>query len=284
MKMYSIGIDIGASHSSCGLYNKNTNKLELKKYILNNIDESLDFDTSTMNFINTIKKLLNSFIKNNKINIKDVSSIGIGCPGGVDKEKGIFFGSKIMRLNEINWKLELKEYNLNVFIENDCNCAAICENHINKHNRFIMFSIGTDVGISFLENGKCMDEIVWDSIKINKIDNTNKRYIRSFHNLAEQYNEIKKSRYKRGEFFKFVKQGEKLALNVLKSYVDSFIEGVKRIQSKYDVKQIVIGGGISEYAEFFLENMKRGLPDCDIKITKHKNDSGIIGAALLEKA
>lgn len=281
--MYSIGIDIGASHISCGLYNKNTNKLEHKKYILNNVDELLDFDTSTRNFINRIKKLLNSFIRYNKIDIKDISSIGIGCPGGVDKENGIFFGSEIMRLNKINWKLELKEYNFNIYIENDCNCAAICESYIKKYNRFIMFSIGTGIGISFVENGRCVDEFVGDIIRINNKDGPDKRYIRSFYNLSEKYNGMKKTRYKRWEFFRFVGQGEKLALEVLKSYVNSFIEGVNRINQKYSVKQIIIGGGMSEYAKFFLEDMRRGLPDCDIRIAEHKNDSGIIGAALLEK-
>ena len=51
--MKSIGVDIGASHISCGLFNHDLNKLECKLYYLNKMDTTIDIDIST--------RILNTF-------------------------------------------------------------------------------------------------------------------------------------------------------------------------------------------------------------------------------
>ena len=39
---------------------------------------------------------------------------------------------------------------------------------------------------------------------------------------------------------------------------------------------------MSEYGDFFIKDIQNKLPDIIIKVAKYKNDSGIIGGALLE--
>lgn len=51
----------------------------------------------------------------------------------------------------------------------------------------------------------------------------------------------------------------------------------------YKIKDIVIGGGISEHSKYFVDDIKNRLQNINIHIAKYCNDSGIIGAALLEK-
>lgn len=39
---------------------------------------------------------------------------------------------------------------------------------------------------------------------------------------------------------------------------------------------------MSEYDNYFFDKIKENLPSIDIRIAKYKNDSGIIGATMLE--
>lgn len=283
MKNYSIGVDIGASHVSCGLYNKATKDLECKKYILNKMDKKIDLDVSTKKFVNIIKDLLDSLIKENNIDINEVSSIGLGCPGGIDKNEAIFLGSSSLNVTKINWRKELEKYNVKIFAENDCTCAGICESYINKINEFIMFTLGSGLGISYMSDYKCIHEIGWDIAKMNhRIGEKYDKYIYSFNSLSKRYNEAVGKKYQRCEIFKCIERGNELALNILKDYTENFIQGIIKIDRKYKIKKYIIGGGMSEYSEFFMPSIKNRLPDVDIRIAKHRNDSGIIGGAILE--
>lgn len=281
--MKSIGVDIGASHISCGLYNSNIKKLENKIYFPNKMDKTVDVDISTKYFINLIINLIDRLIKENNINMDEVSSIGLGCPGGVDKQNGIFLGSTSLNVDEIDFRKELKKYNVKIFVENDCTCAGICESYLNNLNNFIMFTLGSGLGISYMQNYECIDEIVWNIFKINKkMGSNHDKYINSFHNLSKRYNESKNKNYTRNEIFKCIEKGDIVAKNILKDYVKNFIDGVNKIEQYYKVKDFFIGGGMSEYSEYFIEDIRNGLPKLNIHIAKYRNDSGIIGGALLE--
>ena len=282
--MKSIGVDIGASHISCGLFNHDLNKLECKLYYLNKMDTTIDIDISTEYFINLIINLIDKMIQENKIDITQVSSIGLGCPGGVDKKNGIFLGSSSLNVHNINFKKELKKYNVPVFIENDCTCAGICESYINNITNFIMFTLGSGLGISYMYNYNCIDEIVWDISKINKkVGINHDSYIKSFNSLSKKYNIAKNHTFSRGKIFDCLAVGDRDAQIILKDYISNFIDGIKNIQKYYNITTFSIGGGMSEYSRYFIKEIQYGLPNVNILIAKFKNDSGIIGGALLEK-
>lgn len=282
--MKSIGIDIGGSHISCGIFNYNSNKLEHKFYFPSEINYSLDINISTKHFVRTIINLIDEFVTKNKINISSITSIGLGCPGGIDKEKGIFYGSPLLHIKEINLKKELEKYNIPIFVENDCTCAGICESYINNINNFIMLTIGSNLGISYMHNYTCIDKIVWDIFKINKnSENTDDNmYIKSLHSLSQKYNKIKQQNLPRTEIFNSLKLGDYYAKIIMQNYINDFIIGIKKITAKYNIKTISIGGGISEYSEYFISKLQTELSDLNILVAKFKNDSGIVGSALLQ--
>lgn len=282
--MSSIGVDIGASHISCGLYNIEDDKLENKIYLLNKMDKNIDINISTKHFIHIIIDLIDRLIKDNNINIDNVTSVGIGCPGGLDRDNGIFLGSSSLNVKEINWRKELKKYNTQIFVENDCTCAGICESYINHIDNFLMFTLGSGLGMAYMKNYKCIDQIIWDISELNKkVGDKHDRYIRSFESLSEKYNEYKQGKYERGEIFKCLKKGDIEAKLILEDYINNFIEGIIGISKNYNIKDFSIGGGMSEYSEFYIGKIREKLPNLNIHIAKYKNDSGIIGAALLEK-
>ena len=103
--MYKLGIDIGASHIGLGLYDTTKKKLTKKKYIPykapSKIFNKIFKGIITKNYVNYLIKKIDSFLNDTK-----VEYIGIGCPGGVDPEQGIFYGSKELVVGKINFKKE----------------------------------------------------------------------------------------------------------------------------------------------------------------------------------
>ncbi len=280
--MSSIGVDIGVSHVSCGLYNSESNQLECKIYFPNTMNENVDIDVSTQFFIKIVINLIDRLIRENNLCMDEITSIGIGCPGGVDKNRGIFFGSSSLNVKEINWREELRKYNKEILVENDCTCAGICEGYVNHMNHFLMFTLGSNVGIAYMYNHKCIDQNVWDIRELNK-KNKNDRYIKSFESLSQKYNEYKHKKYERKEIFYGIEKGDIEAKKILRNYINDLIEGIMRISENYDIKDFSIGGGIAEYSNYFIDQIRESLPNLNIHIAQYKNDAGIIGAALLEK-
>lgn len=284
IKISSIGIDIGASHIACGLYDSDYDKLECKMYLSNKIDKNIDINISTNFFIKIVINLIDRFIKENNIYLDKVTSIGLACPGGIDKNNVIFFGSSNLNVKEIDWRKELKKYDTEIFVENDCTCAGICDSYFNNINNFLMFTLGSDLGIAYMHNYKCINQNTWNIIELNKkVGNTQDKYIKSFEDLSKKYNESKKRKYERGEIFKNIEEGDAVARKILKDYIQDFIEGISRISENYNIKNFSIGGGMSDYSKYFIDEIRKNLPNLNINIAKYKNDSGIIGAALLEK-
>ena len=191
--MYKLGIDIGESHIGLGLYDATKKRLTKKKYIPykapSKIFNKVFRQVITKKYIKFLIKKIDSFLGDTK-----VEYIGIGCPGGVDVEKAIFYGSKKIVVGKIDFKKALDKYNADVYVDNDCNCAAVGEAMNNDYDKFFMITIGTNVGFSLVRKTRkkillAKDETIWKIIELNKIPNTNHdKYIKSFKKLSEIYN------------------------------------------------------------------------------------------------
>ena len=147
-----------------------------------------------------------------------------------------------------------------------------------------MFTLGSNLGISYIHNYTCINEIVWNIFKINKkCKNTDNTYIKSLHSLSQKYNKTKNQNLPRTEIFNSLKFGDTDAEIIMQDYINNFIIGIRKITEQYNIKTISIGGGISEYSEYFLPPIQSKLPNLNILNAKFKNDSGIVGSALLQK-
>lgn len=276
-----LGIDIGASHIGLGLVD-NKNNLIKKKYIaykrpLKIFNKILN-KYFTKKYLKNLIKNIDLFIANEKINY-----IGIGCPGGVDTSNQIFYGSEALVVGPINFKEALKKYNCDIFIDNDCNCAAVGEALNNNYKDFLMITIGTGVGFSLIKkiNNKIYlskDEEIWKILKINKIPNTkHDKYISSFKKLSKNYNQKIRKKLERNAVFQDIENSQDLINN----YIDNFTKGINLINKEIPIKNICIGGSFSLYQEHYLNKLKDNLKEYHIFIAKNNNDSGIIGATFL---
>lgn len=279
--MYKLGIDIGASHIGLGLYDKSKKKLIKKKYIpykpYSKIYNKVFTQFITKKYTDLLIRKIDSFLGDNKIDY-----IGIGCPGKVDPEKGLFYGAKELVVGKINFKKVFAKYNCPVHVENDSNCAAVGEALNNDYNKFFMITIGTGLGLSLVRKTRkkillASDETIDKIVKLNKKENLNENYIRSFKELSETYNKRQKKILPRDAIFEDLRHNK----DILENYLSDFVEGIKRINKEVKIKHICIGGGLSLHKRHFYRRLHEDLSKHEIFIAKNFNDSGIIGAVHL---
>ena len=280
--MYKLGIDIGASHIGLGLFEEE--KLIKKEYIPYKrplkIFNKIFLKQFTKRYIRSIINSIDHFIEKTKIDY-----IGIGCPGGVDQNNAIFYGSKALVTGQINFKKELKKYNAKIYVDNDCNCAAIAEAVKNSLDEFLMITIGTGVGFSLVKKEKnkiliSKDERIWQILELNKVPNTkHEKYISSFKKLSKKYNELQNKNFERNAIFDNFNTEESRQL--IDEYIENFVIGISIINEKQPIKNICIGGSFSLYHQHYLKQMQAKLKSHNIIIAQNNNDSGIIGATYL---
>jgi glucokinase len=148
-KKYAVGVDLGGTSTKVGIVDKN-GKIHKKTEVDTLANGGPDI------IIHQIEKGIDFIIKGFE---KDIAGIGIGSPGVVIKKKGTVENPP----NFSNWKkvhlgrIIEKKYNINTFVENDANAAAIGELIFGAGvgmKNFIMITLGTGVGGGIIINRK----------------------------------------------------------------------------------------------------------------------------------
>ena len=89
--------------------------------------------------------------------------------------------------------------------------------------------------------------------------------------------------------FLSAKSGDEYGKEVVRQYIQYVSEGIMNIINIFQPQTIVLGGGISNEGDYFLNPIREyikkysaagDLPQTDIRIATLFNDAGIIGAAL----
>ncbi|MEJ5304697.1 MAG: ROK family protein [Ignavibacteria bacterium] len=310
-KKFIIGIDVGGTSIKFGLVEKNIIRKEfsLPTYAFENPQKVLG------QIELGLKQLLN------KISNEDIEGIGIGFPGKVNAEKGIVTSAP----NFNNWKniqvrKKLLKFGFPVFIDNDANCAALGELYYGrgrKLNNFIMVTLGTGVGGGIIINKKLFHG---DSGGAGEIGHITIDYSGPFckcgkRGCVEAYagNSYIKQRtiqklheYPESLILKLVdhnldniepkiineaaQKGDELAIKILKETGFYIGIGLANIANTLDIKNFVIGGGISNAGPILLKSIENsikehGIRDIvkDVKVysAQLKNKAGILGAASL---
>ena len=204
----------------------------------------------------------------------NLDCIGISTAGVVDSEKGeiIFAGPTIPGYIGTNFKKEIKDrFNLDCFVENDVNSAAIGEYFYGsyKGNVFCL-TIGTGVGGAFIQEGKL------------------------YKGATQKAGEISKKLGKKVDglyIFENAKKGNKLCKEAIDELIDNLSEGILNIIYILNPNTLIIGGGITAQREY-LENrikdsIKNKLIDSsfepDIQLAKLENGAGIYGIYYIVK-
>jgi glucokinase len=137
---YSIGVDLGGTTVKFGLVNQNG---EIVKRIAKPTNAARGPDAVLNQIVKGLNEILNTEVK--------VKGIGIGAPGIVHPKKGTVENPP----NLPGWKkvtmgkFLAKTFEMDVYVENDANAAAIGEMIYGagkEHESFLMITLGTGVG------------------------------------------------------------------------------------------------------------------------------------------
>ncbi len=309
-----IGIDLGGTNIAAGIVDENGNII-CKGSVPTLRERGNDAIVADM------AKLAISLVKDAGLEISDIKSVGIGCPGTIDNDNGVVVFSNNIVMEKYPLVAKFREHlDLPVNIENDANAAAYGEYIFTARDKksFVLITLGTGVGGGIIIDGKlwrgfnCAGaELGHSTIIMNGkpctcgkkgcfevyasvtglIDQTQEAMAKDpdtlMHKLAAE-----KGKVNGRTSFDAARAGDKTAIEVRDQYIRYVAEGVGNIINMLQPEVFVIGGGISREGDTLLEPLKeivyatdynKFMPKTEIRIAKLFGDAGIVGAALAAK-
>jgi predicted NBD/HSP70 family sugar kinase len=284
------------------------------RIILTNLDSEIKFDDSFQvkdfknieDIINKIHEIINNVLSDAKISPRDILGIGFSLPGTVNEESLILELAPNIGLKNIDFNRFSQLLKFPIYIENEANCAAFGELNLGiakKMRNLVYISINEGIGAGvviqdhlYKGKNKRAGELGHMTIVPNgKSCNCGRKgcleQYASKKSLIEDYNfKSLKPIDTLKEFFSRVGQKENLAILELQKCISFLAIGIQNIVLVLDPHYVVLGGEVSDFSEYYLEDLKEKVfaPNSfydsnDLKIftSKLKKDASILGAALL---
>ena len=311
-KKYAVGVDLGGTSIKVGIVDKE-----------GKIQKKVSVDTLARGgpdiIIHQIEKGIDLVINDCK---KEIAGIGIGSPGVVLKKKGTVENPP----NLSNWKkvhlgkIIEKKYNINTYVENDANAAAIGELIFGAGvgiMNFIMITLGTGVGggiiinrkiyrgetgaagelghITIYANGNpcncggfgCVETYVGSNYLIERVSKELENHPESkiFEILDKNLEQLSPKIINEAAL-----SGDDFAKNVILDFSRHLGYALTSAVNILDIGTIIIGGGVAGFGKILFDEVEKTVKDRvltshkeNIKIlpAKLKNEAGIKGASAL---
>jgi len=298
-----IGIDIGGSHIGIGLINSNGTIVAKEEKDLINIEKNKEYG---IQLVNNIIELITKILDDKKIDIKQVSLIGIAIPGTVSDTHIIKADN--LHIKNFNIVSEINKYfNIPISLRNDAKCAAIAEKEyggLKKYNDALFLTIGTGIGGAVFLGGKLLRPKKYEGFEIGhmviKKDGIKCNCGRC--GCFEKYASMRAFKEKvikelnigelTGEQIKEIlqkEQGSPEVQKILNEYIEDLSIGLANLINIFEPETISIGGSFVYFKDILLERLIKKLSEKGILfnnqipkiiVAKLKNDAGIIGAAI----
>lgn len=300
-----IGVDIGGSHIAVGLINDKYELITKKDISI----KELSYDISIKEKIEkTIVEFIKEILIENDLNENNIQVIGIGSPGTV--KDGIIYNAVNLGIDCFDIKKVISNhFTADIYVQNDCKCSGIGEKetgNLKQYSNCVFLALGTGIGgVVFMNNNILLANkfpgFEFGHMIIEKEGNKCK-----CGNLGcfETYASMKK--FKKDiinafdldenihgkEIYEYIKKN---ADNIkmkecISNYISNLTVGLINIINIFEPEAIAIGGSFAYYEDILLDKLKERLKGklfnntCpEILVAKHKNDAGIIGAAMLDK-
>lgn len=296
---YSFGVSVTSNKIRIALVNLKLEIIKEEEFEL--LEELQSIDT----IMDRIKECIDTIVDNMKIPMDKIIGVGFSLPGTVNEEKLLLANAPNLGLRNIDFKKYETKYKYKLYIENEANAAAYAETFLNFDNvvkNLVFVSITGGIGAGIIINGnlykgrnKHAGEFGHMTIvKNGEQCNCGKKgcweLYASEKALIKQYNqEFNATEKSMKEFFKLTMTNEK-AKNILYNYIDYLAEGIKNIILIADPEEIIIGGRIAYYEQYFKdllimrvfeENSFYTKEECKLSFSKLKSNASILGAALM---
>lgn len=239
----------------------------------------------------------------------DLSGIGIGTRGMVDAKTGVVtFETELEGWQGTPVKEQLEAATgIRVEINNDANCAALAEAKIGAAADFqkvVCLTIGTKLGGGFVFDGQVMNGTHGGAGEVGHLilypngivcgcgrPGCSEQYVSgsALQRMIQEQNVIDQAT---GELvippklFQLAATGQENAIEVRERFLADLAIVISTLQAVLDMDCVVIGGGVSDSADDWWDNLLEKVEPLKLKPVELKravfgNEAGMLGAAML---
>lgn len=315
MKKYSIGIDLGGTKILIALVDRNTGE------VLEHVKKKTKKDKGPKNIIRKMLEGIEELIENSGKTFDEISSIGVGAAGQIDRKNGVIIAAANLDCYDLNLKKILTEkFDIPVYVGNDVEIATIGEQKFGAGkdcNDFVCVFVGTGVGSAIVKDGKIIIGATGTAGEIGHIivDLNGRQCSCGAHGCLEAYasrsaierrieGALKKGR--KSCILDYLETGKSITSSMIQKSIEREDElviqcvteaseylsgGIASIINFINPELIILGGGLIEAVDYFYQKTikkakAKSLPVPAEKIQFKKamlgDYSGVIGAAFLE--
>lgn len=306
-KMLYLGIDIGGTSVKIGSVTEEGEIIEKDNYLVN-------YDNYETPILQTVIRSCKLFMNTYGRTVNSYKGIGVSATGAINTKTGIVDGSAghIKNWEQSKIKEELEEiFGLPTYVLNDANAAALGElwrGAAQGKKQVVVITIGTGVGGGIIVNGEILlgangfaGEIGHMPILYHgkKCSCGNSGCLEGYGSTTALVRMVKdavekgiilneKNEEINGKWiFKEVSKQNQDVKIILEEWIEYISSGIVGLVHIFNPEQILIGGGVSEQKELFIDVlnqkvrssvMNHFLNDFELKPAELGNDAGIIGA------
>lgn len=315
MKKYSVGIDLGGTKILIALVDRETGE------VLEHVKKKTKKDKGPKNIVKKMLEGIEELLENSERNINEISSIGVGAAGQIDRENGILIAAANLDCYDLNIKQILTEkFQIPVFVGNDVEIATIGEQKFGAGKNckdFVCIFVGTGVGSAIVKDGKIITGATGTAGELGHIivDLNGRQCACGAHGCLEAYasrsaierrieGALKKGR--KSCILDYLETGKSITSSMIQKSIEREDElviqcvteaseylsgGIASIINFINPELIILGGGLIEAVDYFYQKTikkakAKSLPVPAEKIQFKKamlgDYSGVIGAAFLE--
>lgn len=316
MKKYSIGIDLGGTKILIGLVEKESGK------VVSHIKKKTKKEKGPENIVRKMVEGVEELLEESGESFTEISSIGIGSAGQIDRKNGIIIGAPNLDCYNLNLKEILQnKFNIPVFVGNDVEVATIGEQKFGAGKGcadFVCVFVGTGIGSAVVKNGHIIYGATGTAGELGHIivDLNGRPCACGAHGCLEAYasrsaietrieGALKKGR--KSCISEYLEEGKAITSSMIRKSIEREDElvtqcvseaseylsgGLASVINLINPELIILGGGLIEAVDYFYKQTikkakSKSLPVPAEKIRFSKtilgDYSGVIGAALLDE-
>lgn len=316
MKKYSIGIDLGGTKILIGLVEKESGK------VVSHIKKKTKKEKGPENIVRKMVEGVEELLEERGKSFTEISSIGIGSAGQIDRKNGIIIGAPNLDCYNLNLKEILQnKFNIPVFVGNDVEVATIGEQKFGAGKGcadFVCVFVGTGIGSAIVKNGHIIYGATGTAGELGHIivDLNGRPCACGAHGCLEAYasrsaietrieGALKKGR--KSCISEYLEEGKAITSSMIRKSIEREDElvtqcvseaseylsgGLASVINLINPELIILGGGLIEAVDYFYKQTikkakSKSLPVPAEKIRFSKtilgDYSGVIGAALLDE-
>ena len=271
-----IGLDLGGTNFRAGLVDGE--KLLRKKVVPCPKGNEKEVNDALLSLV---ERLLND----------DVTSIGVGVPSVVDRDKGIVYNAaNIPCWQEVHLRQIMEDaFHRPVFINNDANCFTLGVHAFGEgrgYHDMVGLTIGTGVGAGLIIRDRLFNGHNTGAGEVGSLPFKEKDYE---HYCASRFFQDYNTTGK--ELAVLARQGDANALEIWRTFGDYIGCLMEAIMYVYDPEAIFLGGGITDAFQLFEDAMKARLkefpyPESVARLHIAPSllpDAALLGAAILDE-